>query len=469
VGIVHYRIGAPAVDRVHFWDYYHSVMNVKYFKELGYYDLYRASVYLDYKTHEKLPEKMIYRDLYSYYQVNIKDVKEKDGLKDSIRNFSPRRRAQFVVDMGKFYQWVSSYKMQAYLMDKGYNGTPFWTWLVTPLIKLTSVSLDDFVLLSWIDVILVLVSILALWRVFGKEVALLSFIGICVFEVNHSQHMTGSLMRFDYLAAIVLGLCSLRRNQQGLAGVFFSYAFMVRIFPILFFAGYVLRLIFKACFHPKLRRDLQRKLVRICMSFVVTTGILFGLSLFNVRGFSAWTDFYNVMQVHNSMSSSSRIGLKNLFCYSNDVSWFDPLVDYAVKRDVFQSRSPGYYFLVSILVLMLFYAVLCARDDTEAVLFFFFFTLFLFVNVTRYYYVLIFLIFLLKPLRERKHLISLTCVLMLLLWLIHSVSTFQLFIYNYWLSFMFFFLYLYWIFQLFKDGKCYTRWFRRKLPIPQSL
>ena len=55
--------------------------------------------------------------------------------------------------------------------------------------------------------------------------------------------MGGSILRFDYVAALAVALAAIKRERWGVAGALMAWATMVRIFPIVFAGGIFLKIL----------------------------------------------------------------------------------------------------------------------------------------------------------------------------------------------------------------------------------
>lgn len=377
---------------VHRWDAFHTVIGVKYHPELGYFDLYKCSYAIDREGphHFRAVDKI--RDLETREFVDRDKHIAGNDCKD---RFTPERLEQFKHDLDQFGTWSSKSSWRKLFKDKGFNGTPFYASVCKPLVNSIEVSIDGLKQLAAIDPILMLIAFGVVGWAFGARQAAIMAIFFCVFFPNRFVHMGGSILRFDYAAALMIGFAALKRDKWGLAGAMFAWATMVRVFPAIFAVGVGLKIAVDVIEQRKIRPEHWR--------FVGWFGglivLFFLISLVGMHGgIENWVHWWQDMKVHNAKSASFRVGFKHLFMLDGKLL----SGNYAAKQELFEQRESYYLLAVAVLFSPLLLAVR-RLDIVSFGVMFGVFGFFLLAIATRYYYGVVALLFLIdrKPLHNR--------------------------------------------------------------------
>lgn len=370
---------------VHRWDAFHTVIGVKYFEELGYDDLYKCSYAIDREGPHHFRAVREIRDLRTN---NMVDRDEHIAGHDCNERFSPERLAQFRHDLDEFGTWSSKSQWKILMKDKGFNGTPFYATVCKLLVTPIDVNLESLKRLAVIDPILMAIAFGVVAWAFGARTAALLAILFCVFFPNRFVHMGGSILRFDYVATLLIGFSALKKDRWGLAGVMFAWATMVRVFPAIFAVGVGIKIASDMLVGGKLRILPEHK--QFFMWFGGTLAVLFLISLVGLHGgFENWRMWAEDMRVHNARSASYRIGFKHLFMLDGELT----STDYNVKQANLVARAPYYYAATALLLAPLLLAV--RRLDTVSFAAMFgVFAFFLLAIATRYYWGVVALMFL---------------------------------------------------------------------------
>jgi hypothetical protein len=227
-GLLHPQRGTPpAPAHIHYWDTFHYFMGAKYLPELGYARLYEATLVagremgaFDYVTHV--------RDLRTYALRDAGGV-ETEGVRG---RFSPERWEAFKRDLRYFGPQINEWR--GLLQDHGYNDPPPRALLLHALVRRLPASLGTVTLLTSLDYLLMLLTFAFAWWGFGSLAAMLAFAFLWLSPLARFDFIGGSLLRWDWLAALVIGAAAFARGWTGAAGALFGYAAVARIFPALF-------------------------------------------------------------------------------------------------------------------------------------------------------------------------------------------------------------------------------------------
>jgi len=229
------------------WGLYHYHTGSKYFRELGYFDLYECTlVALD----EHAPR----RDLHTYeFRFDAPDCQAE---------FTPRRWEAFRADLGE--------ETKLYMRDKGLNATPTWIAVGERL-----AGLPRSILVS-LDILTVLAATWIAGRLLGWRKAGYSLLFILVFYGTVAR-LTGHLGQWWWLGAVMVGIVLLERKRV-VGGFWLGVATTLAVFPVFLLIG-------------RSRRTL------LYAALGLGAGLLIGLT--TSRGISIYPEFLENMRVHS--------------------------------------------------------------------------------------------------------------------------------------------------------------------------
>jgi len=286
------------------WDLFHYQLGAKYFPELGYDGLYAASVMAQRESAPELPEADI-RDLVSNRMVSLDEYES--FLREVRSRFSDERWQEFVEDHHQYIETTSPLFFRRIRQDHGYNPTPAWTFyarLFAAHLGSTPAALG---LLGSLDIALVVLMFAIVFRTYGFRAGCLA-LAIAGLGFGWRYQYIGSLLRLDWLAALVIGICMLKRERFVAAGACIGFAVAVRVFPLLVLAGPGL-LAVKAW----IRGERPRWPFEIAAGLVAVL-VISGLGgAMTGRGFLAWAEFARDIQVHRETWGTNQVGLDTLF------------------------------------------------------------------------------------------------------------------------------------------------------------
>ena len=286
------------------WELYHYQLGSKYFPELGYDGLYSASIQAQRESAPEMPLGWV-RDLdtntlvsFEAHQPKIEEVRER---------FTDARWQEFVTDHHAYIESTEQRFWDAIRQDHGYNPTPAWTFFARLFDANIGSSPAALGFLASLDIILMVAMFVIVYQTYGFAAACLG-IAIAGFGFGWRYLYIGSLLRLDWLAMTVIGICMLKRERFVTAGACIGYAAAVRVFPVLFLLGpgvLALRSWYAG----------ERPVWpwRIAAGFLAVILIGFAGGSMTGRGVHAWTEFAEDIQVHQESWGTNQVGLDTLF------------------------------------------------------------------------------------------------------------------------------------------------------------
>jgi hypothetical protein len=290
------------IDR---WDQFHLHLGSKYFPELGYDGLYAASLIAQEQTAPDLPLPERVRDLTTFKLVAPQN--QSANLAAVRERFSDARWQSFVTDHSNYIENTFPRLWRVMRSDHGYNSTPAWTFvarLFDARLPATNTTLTAF---SALDLLLMGAMFAMVFRTYGYRAACLS---LALFGLGYGWRniYLGSLLRLDWLATTVIGICLLKRERFAAAGACFGYAAMVRVFPIVFLAGPAL-LALKAL----LRGERPRWPLQLAAGVAAVMCVGFAAGSTVGRGVEDWKAFGAHIGAYRDTWSADLVGVDTLF------------------------------------------------------------------------------------------------------------------------------------------------------------
>jgi hypothetical protein len=387
------------------YEFFHYYMGSKYSAEVGYFDMYGAALVADEETGRSYrPRDGLVRDLRTLRFVPVDEVLD-DGERYR-RSFSDKRWRQWVSDVSFFKQRLGEAAWNRILRDRGYNATPVWTMIVGGGLsnRVPTASGAGMTFLALLDVLLLAAAFACVALVFGPRQALLMVIFIASSYLMAHVHMKGAFLRTDFVVALVLAACALKRNHHATAGALVGYATTSRVFPAIFAAGLAVRLLWdlRPGAAAVVRSVRERSLhLRFFAGFGAAVGILFLASLAYAGG-AAWSDFAMKISVHRAEYHIWNVGLPSVVGAELEAPGggvrnrgaLEDLLDTEATfgADTLRGRRP-WLWLVQAGVMLLWLLAIFRLEDHD-VLALGFVPVFVVVAPTYYYYVVLLLPFL---------------------------------------------------------------------------
>ena len=292
---------------VHLHEFFHYYMGAKYHPEVGYTRLYECTVIADWednRVNESANRKV--RDLRTF---RIRRLNEITAAPEKCWNhFSPERWKNFKEDV-RFFRRVSGNPSfwHRIFRDHGFNASPVWMVIGSPLANFLEASRLSFLLISLLDYLLLLAAVFLIYYSFGFESACAATCFFCVNFFAGYDWTGGAFLRYDWFFWSVASICALRLGFKKFAGFSLIYALLLRVFPGCLLAGVLLQAGMKAL--------LQKSTAPLLEQTQLLKGCLIGLVLLVPMSFavhptvSTWTGFYENTRKMVSHSAQNHVGL----------------------------------------------------------------------------------------------------------------------------------------------------------------
>jgi hypothetical protein len=302
-------------------------LNSKYFPELGYSRLYHAMLVADSEGRHRFNDVSAYRDLSAYDRMLSR--REALARADEVkRQFTPARWREFRHDV----DWLTSrnpdQSWSYFFIDHGYNPPPSWTLVGGTLAGLCPV--ERIGLLTKLDLLIVVAMFAAIGWAFGGPTLLVSILFFLVTFSGRWPILGQSILRFDWLACLVVTACMLRKGKHGLAGALLAYSMLNRVFPGIFGVPYALwmaRDLWRAWRGRNVdagekAKALVRPAHRRFIVGVAASLLIFGGGALAVYGPGAFAESAAKLKMHGGPDSfsSHRVGLAVALVYDGEWS-----------------------------------------------------------------------------------------------------------------------------------------------------
>jgi hypothetical protein len=359
--------GSLTGARVHTGNQFHYYLGSKYFAELGYQDLYAATLAADDDflaaggdPADGFAHIRRTRDMGTYGLTDRDEVVA--GFDRSL--ISPDRLVQLGEDSRFFRAHAGTHKSGKILRDMGFNPAPPWLLLGVPVANLIDLGGPLYPLITASDVIMHVLILGALWWAFGLRTAAIAAVWLHAMPINTGR-MTGAFLTYDWLAAVVVAWAAWHKDHPKLAGVALSWAAMTRLFPGLM----VLPIVARVGWDLLRRRKQDPRRWAFTIAFCAACAVLLIASVGTGRGPQVWSDWGEKIVRHSHShptTGAQRVGLGRVVLHdpSPDRFWRAPRKR-SVETKAAQHRLKRLVQLVGLLLLL---AAVSRSEDSEAML-----------------------------------------------------------------------------------------------------
>ena len=266
-------------NRVDSYDLVHYYLNAKYFDELGYFELYPAVLLAHVEEglvdNRPLPPQVQFQNEEDYYFVNtqqfIGDNEEHNRIRSLFGDHA--RWTQFQGDFVHLQRNVTGFTRQTWvqmLNDHGFNGAPSWLLIAHPLAN--AVPVEHVKVLGYLDVAWLLAAVGLVWWAFGFRGAGFTFLFLLTTYSTRWPTITWAFGRYDYVSALIIAVCFLKKSKHWWAGGFAAIAAALRVFPAVWLWGPG----FKGVYELVRYRRVNRRLLGLAGAFVLVHQALWG-------------------------------------------------------------------------------------------------------------------------------------------------------------------------------------------------
>lgn len=331
--LVLFSVWLVAIDRsrrverveVQGWNLFHYGVGAAFFPELGYRDLYEATLAADEAGDRSLAHVQQVRDLGTATYRRRADLPP------------PRWDAETLARLDAWQNALEPYEGQAtwrdMLRDRGYNGSPAYTALVGPFVRaFPPTEAGNVLVWTAVDPLLLLVAALAVASTRGPARAALSSLAFVAFP-GVWRRQVGGLVEYDWLAAVALGLCFTASGRPAPAAIALAWATAARVFP----AALVGTLLLPGALRAARGRGWPAFDRVFVASFAGALAAFVLLGCTAGRGASAWVEFADRIRLHAARHplGEQRVGLAHLW-----TAFGDPTGSEAAQQELLAARAP---------------------------------------------------------------------------------------------------------------------------------
>jgi len=240
-------------ELVHRWEQYHFFFGSKYLPEVGYFNLYKATILADRESARAIGFVQTTRDLHTFDEEPVEralgDAAEVRGA------FSDARWEAFKRDWSTLARGSASWAQV--MDDHGNSGSPAWAIFAAPIARVCGIGPAGQRLMGLVDPLLMLVLFVLFFRTFGTRPTCVALVIFSMMPFCF-DYLAGSLLRWDWLFALGLALVLWTRGRWAGAGVAVGYAIASKLFPLFFAVGFG----FWAAWEFARTRTFDRRLLR---------------------------------------------------------------------------------------------------------------------------------------------------------------------------------------------------------------
>jgi hypothetical protein len=299
------------LKRIHAWNAYHYVYGAKYFDELGYFDLYYASLLADRDGDNFFKNVKKTRSMHDYKIVPVAKALEEAEREGIRQRFSDERWEEFKRDLRTMHPYMADYKWAKCLRDLGFHPSPAFLILHKPLLNSLPIHKRKVLekLCSVQNYLFVLTFLVACWA-FGLRTTLVMVIWMNVYYGNFHR-LAGGYFSYDWFSLAVVAAALYKKGHNLLPTPLLAYSAMMRGFPGLLATHAGLQWtvsLFKRKWPDKKRNLFVGGMVFFCLAIVL-------LGSTTKYGPGAWLEWKEKMHTHSNFQplNNAKVGIKFLF------------------------------------------------------------------------------------------------------------------------------------------------------------
>lgn len=274
---------------IHQWEQFHFYLGSKYLPEIGYFDLYKAAALADRESVHILGAVDKTRDLHTFEVEPLEPALARDGARIRAR-FTDQRWEAFKRD------WAALTSRPApwanVLTDHGNSASPAWAILAYPIASVMPLGTAPQQVMGLLDFLLMGILFHTLFRTFGWKPGCVA-LGVWSMLPFCFDYLAGSFLRWDWLFAVGMCVCFLKRGRPLGAGAFLGYAVASKIFPLYFGVAWAMRVAWGSW----RARRIDRAHVRFAGGALAALALSVGISSVMLGRAGLWREYLERIEV----------------------------------------------------------------------------------------------------------------------------------------------------------------------------
>jgi hypothetical protein len=352
---------------IHIWEHYHYYVGAKYGPELRFARLYECTAAADLADGLRARvKKRPMRDLAATNELSTTDAIVADPTRCT-KHFTPERWEEFRKDIRFFRGRFSRERWDESQSDHGYNGTPVWGLLGRLITDYGELNWEKIERIAYIDSALLVLMWAGVWWAFGWQATCVALLWWGFNFPARFYWNGGSMLRYDWLFWMVIGICFLKKKWSMAAGMALTYATLLRVFPGFVVAALILKALARMVRLRKL--VISRSHLRFAIGCIIAMAVLIPASRWSTNGLDAWAQFAQNSKKHLATALTNNMGLKTVMGYDFDTrakfmrssDTTDPFKGWKDARAYYYGKSTPVMYAV----LLLFMIMLARAADRE--------------------------------------------------------------------------------------------------------
>lgn len=347
------------IEYYHRHEFFHYYMGSKYFEEIGYNRLYEcaAAAEMDLgrgavvqrRELRDLRENLIKKNTdpqIAQYIGECKSIFLKSG--------GEARWEDWKKEVDWFYRSSAGSYWENMQKDHGYNPPPVWTMAGKFFGSFGTADDGFFKTLSLIDIALHVGIVLLLYWAFGWRVGAVCTVWWGCNAPANFYWTGGAFMRQDWFFFVVAALCLAKKRRLALAGAALTWSALLRVFPVILFAGWGIMVLFhlfkRRAFHPDHKR--------LIAGAAIAGAVLIPASMLATGGSGSYKEFIqHTLVTHARTPLTNQMGLETNLVhtwdgrmrFTRDDNLDDPFKPWKEGRnDRFKRLKPVYLAIVAL-------------------------------------------------------------------------------------------------------------------------
>jgi hypothetical protein len=313
----------------HRHEFFHYYMGSKYFDEIGYTRLYECAAVAEVELGRRaMVAKRQMRDLRVNLVKQVSDTYVLDHPEECKKGFTAPRWEAWKKDVDWFYHSSAGTYWDNMQQDHGYNPPPVWTMTGKFFSNFAPAGDQFFKVLAGMDILFQAGAVLLIGWAFGWRVMTVATVFWGCNAPANFYWTGGAFMRQDWVFFLVAAVCMARKRYFALAGAALTWSALLRVFPMILFAGWGIVIAFHVIKQLRRRQGglkqpdaktgwlellhpSHRRLIGGC---IIAAGILVPASLVSAGPFS-YDAFKAHILVHKNTPLTNHMGLETVLVH----------------------------------------------------------------------------------------------------------------------------------------------------------